>query len=55
MCGIYGIFDPGAPLGERKFTLARRAQSLLCHRGPGDHRRDQLFRWIALTRRRGKL
>jgi asparagine synthase (glutamine-hydrolysing) len=42
MCGIYGIFDPNEPLGERWLAWAHRAQSLLAHRGP-DGRRQQLF------------
>jgi asparagine synthase (glutamine-hydrolysing) len=42
MCGIYGIFDPNEPLGERWLAWADRAQSLLAHRGPDGHR-QQLF------------
>ena len=42
MCGIYGIFDPNAPLGERWLAWADRAQALLAHRGPDGHR-QQLF------------
>jgi asparagine synthase (glutamine-hydrolysing) len=42
MCGIYGIFDPNKPLGERCLAWADRAQSLLSHRGPDGHR-QQLF------------
>ncbi len=42
MCGIYGIFDPNAPLGERWLAWADRAQGLLSHRGPDGHR-QQLF------------
>jgi asparagine synthase (glutamine-hydrolysing) len=42
MCGIYGIFDPNQPLGERWLAWANRAQSLLFHRGPDGHR-QQLF------------
>ncbi len=42
MCGIYGIFDPHQPLGERWLAWAQRAQALLAHRGPDGHR-QQLF------------
>jgi asparagine synthase (glutamine-hydrolysing) len=42
MCGIYGIFDPNEPLGERWLTWADRARALLCHRGPDGHQ-QQLF------------
>jgi asparagine synthase (glutamine-hydrolysing) len=42
MCGIYGIFDPNEPLGERWLAWAQRAQALLAHRGPDGHR-QQLF------------
>src|ERR1700733_5507766 len=42
MCGIYGIFDPNEPLGERWLAWADRAQNLLAHRGPDGHR-QQLF------------
>jgi asparagine synthase (glutamine-hydrolysing) len=42
MCGIYGIFDPNEPLGERWLAWAQRAQALLAHRGPDGHRK-QLF------------
>jgi asparagine synthase (glutamine-hydrolysing) len=42
MCGIYGIFDPNQPLGERWLAWAQRAQGLLSHRGPDGHQR-QLF------------
>ena len=42
MCGIYGIFDPTEPLGERWLAWAQRAQGLLAHRGPDGHR-QQLF------------
>ena len=42
MCGIYGIFDPHEPLGERWLAWAQRAQALLAHRGPDGHR-QQLF------------
>jgi asparagine synthase (glutamine-hydrolysing) len=42
MCGIYGIFDPNEPLGERWLAWADRAQSLLAHRGTDGHR-QQLF------------
>ncbi len=42
MCGIYGIFDPSEPLGERWLAWAQRAQGLLAHRGPDGHR-QQLF------------
>lgn len=37
MCGIYGIFDPNEPLGERWLTWARCAQRMLSHRGPDGH------------------
>jgi asparagine synthase (glutamine-hydrolysing) len=43
MCGIYGIFDPNAPLGERWLAWADRAQALLAHRGPDGHRRQLLM------------
>jgi asparagine synthase (glutamine-hydrolysing) len=43
MCGIYGIFDPNQPLGERWLAWADRARDLLSHRGPDGHR-QQLFR-----------
>ncbi len=43
MCGIYGIFDPNAPLGERWLAWAKRAQSLLAHRGPDSHRQQLLM------------
>jgi len=42
MCGIYGIFDPNEPLGERWLAWAQRAQGLLSHRGPDGHQ-QQLF------------
>jgi asparagine synthase (glutamine-hydrolysing) len=42
MCGIYGIFDPNEPLGERWLAWADQAQNLLAHRGPDGHR-QQLF------------
>jgi asparagine synthase (glutamine-hydrolysing) len=42
MCGIYGIFNPNEPLGERWLAWAQCAQSLLAHRGPDGHR-QQLF------------
>ncbi len=42
MCGIYGIFDPNEPLGERWLAWADRARNLLAHRGPDGHR-QQLF------------
>ena len=42
MCGIYGIFDPNQPLGERWLAWADHARDLLSHRGP-DGRRQQLF------------
>jgi len=42
MCGIYGIFDPNEPLGERWLAWADRAKNLLAHRGPDGHR-QQLF------------
>ena len=42
MCGIYGIFDPNEPLGERWLAWAERARNLLAHRGPDGHR-QQLF------------
>jgi asparagine synthase (glutamine-hydrolysing) len=42
MCGIYGIFDPNEPLGERWLAWAERAQGLLSHRGPDGHQ-QQLF------------
>jgi asparagine synthase (glutamine-hydrolysing) len=42
MCGIYGIFDPNEPLGERWLAWADRAQGLLSHRGPDGHQ-QQLF------------
>ena len=43
MCGIYGIFDPNAPLGERWLAWANRAQNLLSHRGPDGHRQQLFF------------
>jgi asparagine synthase (glutamine-hydrolysing) len=43
MCGIYGIFDPNAPLGERWLAWADRAQGLLSHRGPDGHRQQLLM------------
>jgi asparagine synthase (glutamine-hydrolysing) len=36
MCGIYGAFDPSAPLGDGLRAWATRAQELLRHRGPDD-------------------
>jgi asparagine synthase (glutamine-hydrolysing) len=36
MCGIYGIFDPEAPLDDGIHAWAERAQNLLRHRGPDD-------------------
>jgi len=42
MCGIYGIFDPNEPLGERWLAWADRARALLSHRGPDGHQ-QQLF------------
>ena len=42
MCGIYGIFDPNEPLGERWLAWADRAGALLSHRGPDGHQ-QQLF------------
>jgi asparagine synthase (glutamine-hydrolysing) len=42
MCGIYGIFDPNAPLSERWLAWGDRAQGLLSHRGPDGHQ-QQLF------------
>lgn len=38
MCGIYGIFDPNQPLGERWSAWGDRAQDLVSHRGPEGHR-----------------
>jgi asparagine synthase (glutamine-hydrolysing) len=43
MCGIYGIFDPNEPLGERSLAWANRAQELLSHRGPDGHRQKLLL------------
>jgi asparagine synthase (glutamine-hydrolysing) len=43
MCGIYGIFDPNEPLGERWLAWAQRAQSLLSHRGPDGHEQRLLL------------
>jgi asparagine synthase (glutamine-hydrolysing) len=37
MCGIYGIFDPNGPLGERWLAWGNHARSLLAHRGPDGH------------------
>jgi asparagine synthase (glutamine-hydrolysing) len=42
MCGIYGIFDPNEPLGERWLAWADRAQHLLAHRGPDGHQQQLL-------------
>jgi asparagine synthase (glutamine-hydrolysing) len=42
MCGIYGIFDPHEPLGDRWLAWAQCAQGLLAHRGPDGHR-ERLF------------
>jgi asparagine synthase (glutamine-hydrolysing) len=43
MCGIYGIFDPKEPLGERRLAWANRAQELLSHRGPDGHQQKLLL------------
>jgi|SRR5579872_15756 len=43
MCGIYGIFDPFAPLGERWLAWTERAQALLSHRGPDGHQQRLLM------------
>ena len=43
MCGIYGIFDPNEPLGERWLAWADHAQTLLAHRGPDGHRQQLFF------------
>ena len=43
MCGIYGIFDPNEPLGERWLAWADQAQNLLAHRGPDGHSQQLLL------------
>jgi len=43
MCGIYGIFDPNEPLGQRWLAWAQRAQGLLSHRGPDGHQQQLLL------------
>jgi asparagine synthase (glutamine-hydrolysing) len=43
MCGIYGIFEPNEPLGERQFAWANRAQELISHRGPDGHQQKLLL------------
>lgn len=43
MCGIYGIFDPNAPLGDSWLSWTQRAQKLLSHRGPDGHGCRMLF------------
>src|SRR5580704_2355577 len=38
MCGIYGIFNPTAPLGDDERAWAGQARCRLEHRGPDGHR-----------------
>ena len=38
MCGICGIFDPGARLGDQERVWLGQAQELLSHRGPDGRR-----------------
>jgi asparagine synthase (glutamine-hydrolysing) len=43
MCGIYGIFQPGAPLAESAHAWAEEARHRLRHRGPDGHERRALM------------
>ncbi len=43
MCGIYGMFQPGAPLAESAHAWAEEARNRLRHRGPDGHERRILM------------
>jgi asparagine synthase (glutamine-hydrolysing) len=43
MCGIYGIFQPGAPLPDSAHAWADQARDRLRHRGPDGHVRRSLL------------